>query len=250
MKKQLTNGVAKGVGETGIPATKPLSLVAATPIDTTAEWYRAFVDECKTHVHVTRNVWRWEIIKARHGLGQLITAASKEHNISINNLIGQLSVDMDYAPRTLYYCAEFYQAFPNMDDCPIGESAVWQQVIDLLPHKQLPENTTKKERVIQAVATSKPSKDILKKYYEYIRRHGCVLCDPPNKDDVVDPHHFPKTRGAGAKDWHVIPLCRKHHSLWQNDPVELWRTEKDKIAAYLYDTILALFTTVIKGETK
>jgi len=217
-------------------------------IDIQSEWYVHFLDECRTHVHVTRNIWRWEIIKARHGLGQLIVEAAAEHEISINNLINQLSVDMDYAPRTLYYCTEFYTAFPRLEDCPIGESAVWQNVIDLLPHKELSEKTTREERVIKAVASSKPNKDLLKKYHEYIRRHGCVLCKKPNKEEIVDPHHFPHTKGAGGKDWHVIPLCRAHHQMWQSDSIGLLETEKDRIFSYLYDTIWALFGINIKEK--
>ncbi len=34
----------------------------------------------------------------------------------------------------------------------------------------------------------------------------CLVCD-----DLGEPHHV-KARGAGGRDWHCVPLCRRHHN--------------------------------------
>jgi len=70
-------------------------------------------------------------------------------------------------------------------------------------------------------------------YVEYVTAHPCCVCNDPNSDC----HHFPRTKGAGAKDYEVIPLCRKCHTEYHIDPAEFWLAYKAKIMDFFYQTI-------------
>lgn len=78
-------------------------------------------------------------------------------------------------------------------------------------------------------------------YVEFVKNHGCILRDCNDKSGVSDPHHFPRTKGAGAPDHHVIPLCRRHHTQWQNYPIDFLNTYRDDIFEYFYDTFAKAF---------
>lgn len=77
-------------------------------------------------------------------------------------------------------------------------------------------------------------------YVEFVKAYGCLLCSNPQ----ADPHHFPKTKGAGAPDHWVIPLCRKCHSEHQEKIEEFLKTYRNKIFKYFYDIILTIYRTI------
>jgi hypothetical protein len=58
-------------------------------------------------------------------------------------------------------------------------------------------------------------------WIDMVKKGGCCVCG----NTPVDVAHFPRTKGAGGKDHHVIPLCRFCHTeqhnggkdwLWEN----------------------------------
>jgi hypothetical protein len=53
-------------------------------------------------------------------------------------------------------------------------------------------------------------------YREYIIRLPCALCGVYRVDYGSQPAHVVKTRGAGGKAHHMLPLCAKHHQ-WQEE---------------------------------
>ena len=76
-----------------------------------------------------------------------------------------------------------------------------------------------------------------KSYLEFIKAHPCIICGSRG----VDAHHFPRTRGAGGKDFHRIPLCRKCHTLYHKDPFDFKHLYEDQIFEYFYDTFKKAF---------
>jgi hypothetical protein len=61
-----------------------------------------------------------------------------------------------------------------------------------------------------------------KAYIKWVKFHSCLI---PNCGKKSTSHHFPRTKGAGADSWKVIPLCEYHHAeaqeggskwLWEN----------------------------------
>ena len=61
----------------------------------------------------------------------------------------------------------------------------------------------------------------------------CVVCGATE----VDRHHFPVTKGAGCPDEWTIPLCRRDHTEYHQDPKEwVWKYRRNW-AKYLYGLI-------------
>lgn len=82
------------------------------------------------------------------------------------------------------------------------------------------------------------------KYLDYCKAHNCVL----HPAATADLHHFPRTRGAGAEDWKVIPLCRKCHSEYHQHPKEWMWANRIKVFDFFYNLIVKLYEE--KNETK
>jgi len=213
-------------------------------IDTGAEWYGYLIDHAKSCLVETGFAMRWSLIEGRHELGIIVSDAAERQGISTFNLIEQLAVDLRCSERTLYYCVEFSKSYPDLSAAPFSKEISWNDIKQkYLPHKskELPPHKEHMESVVDAVMESKRGMNVLKKYLEYLTRHGCILCNPPQVGDVVDTHHFPLTKGAGAKDHWAIPLCRKHHGEFQEDRRMFIDLYLDKCMIFLYDSILVLF---------
>ena len=67
-------------------------------------------------------------------------------------------------------------------------------------------------------------------YVEFVRNHPCLICG-----DTAEPHHFPRTVGAGAKEHEVIPLCRACHTEAHDDPIDFLIMYKYKLFIYFYN---------------
>jgi hypothetical protein len=62
-------------------------------------------------------------------------------------------------------------------------------------------------------------------YIDLVRHSPCLVPDCHNQ---ATPHHFPTTRGAGAKPHEAVPLCLMHHSEYQEHPTKfLWDNIKE-----------------------
>jgi len=82
--------------------------------------------------------------------------------------------------------------------------------------------------------------NFLGSYQEYCKSHACIVCD----STPVDAHHFPRTIGAGGDDRKIIPLCRKCHSDYHQQPSEFMLTWKDKIFDYFYGVIFEAYKII------
>ena len=74
-------------------------------------------------------------------------------------------------------------------------------------------------------------------YIAFIRAHPCIICG----NHGVDAHHFPRTKGAGGKNSHRIPLCRVCHSESHDDPYDFLWQHRDKIFDFFFTTFLKAF---------
>jgi len=73
-------------------------------------------------------------------------------------------------------------------------------------------------------------------YSELCRASECIICGKR----PVDFHHFPRTKGAGADDDKVIPLCRWCHSSFHQDPKAMLWEHRVKIFDWFYGIIFGL----------
>jgi len=84
-----------------------------------------------------------------------------------------------------------------------------------------------------------------KDYEAYVLAYGCLLRDCARPSESA---HFPRTRGAGAPDYWIIPLCRMHHEEMDGDLIDFWVLYKDQIMQYFYETIAQAFA-ILKDKT-
>ena len=73
-----------------------------------------------------------------------------------------------------------------------------------------------------------------KEYVEYVESCDCIF----HPGRPAEKHHYPKTKGAGAKDWKVIPLCRECHSEYHRDPYEFEYRYRNQILDFFYNLIV------------
>jgi len=79
-----------------------------------------------------------------------------------------------------------------------------------------------------------------KDYLSFVKAHGCITCGSGESD----PHHFPKSKGAGGREYARIPLCRKCHSQCHSDPFDFLWLYKDDIFEYFYEVFLKCFELI------
>jgi len=77
-------------------------------------------------------------------------------------------------------------------------------------------------------------------YLEWVRKQRCCVCNAKKSD----PHHFPRTRGAGGESVknHAIPLCLKCHGEFHSNPLEFWHENKNNIMKYFWRIVFDRFT--------
>lgn len=98
---------------------------------------------------------------------------------------------------------------------------------------------------ISSAARTEPQLIDYSSYREFVKAHPCIVCG----EKEVDPAHFPKTRGAGAPDEWVIPLCRTCHGEYHKDPMDWMMRYRDKWAGYFYKVFVACFTVLSGGKS-
>ena len=75
-------------------------------------------------------------------------------------------------------------------------------------------------------------------YIGMVKSSPCCVCGR----EPVDPAHFPISRGAGAADNDVIPLCRECHDEQHRDGVDTFHAKyKGRIWAWVYDKLHARY---------
>lgn len=88
----------------------------------------------------------------------------------------------------------------------------------------------KKEEAVSAPFLSKS-------YIQYVKAHGCILHSRRKSLGA----HFPKTRGAGALLWHVIPLCEQCELEQHRGVVSFFEKYRNQICGFYYATIEKLY---------
>jgi hypothetical protein len=76
-----------------------------------------------------------------------------------------------------------------------------------------------------------------KSYTEYVESRLCILCGAA----PVDAHHWPLTKGAGANKDHVVPLCRRCHTEFHENPLKWLNDYRRQWGGYFYDIILKIW---------
>ncbi len=93
--------------------------------------------------------------------------------------------------------------------------------------------------------TSEPCPiDFKDSYLNFVKSHHCIICNR----DSVDCHHFPRTKGAGAEDYKVIPLCRECHSEYHSDPHQWIIANEEQIFDYFYKTFLEAYKIIAQRQ--
>ena len=70
-------------------------------------------------------------------------------------------------------------------------------------------------------------------YITLVKQSPCCVCGTKE----VDGAHFPRTKGAGAEDWKVIPLCRRCHTEQHNGGMEWVWENRVRIFDWFYGLI-------------
>lgn len=81
-------------------------------------------------------------------------------------------------------------------------------------------------------------------YLKYVKSAPCCACGVDGPGDGVDAAHFPRTKGAGAEDWKVMPLCRCCHRE-QHDGGSQWLWEN---RVKVFDWFYGIVSKFFKGE--
>jgi hypothetical protein len=98
-----------------------------------------------------------------------------------------------------------------------------------------------KPPMISSPAVAQPGhlSDLLKykSYTEYVKDRLCMVCGAGE----VDVHHWPLTKGAGANDEYVVPLCRSCHTEFHANPLKWLNDYKRQWGEYLFGLILKIW---------
>ena len=117
-----------------------------------------------------------------------------------------------------------HKAYTLSEGDLINEVRVWQGKPEMLP-----------------MPKEKDSEEIypfsFKDYLDFVKASPCAVCGGRNSD----PHHFPRTKGAGGEDHKRIPLCRSCHTICHKDPFDFLWLYQDKIFEYFYRMFLKSF---------
>lgn len=174
--------------------------------------------------------------------------------------------EIGFAESTVYMFTRLYELYiiklgkpPEMiSGIPIGKLQVINPVVDQYPdeadewlHKAT--HLSKKDLIDEVrERQNKPPMEIKKKevsdaklidfktYLRFVKAHPCVI--HPTRPS--DPHHFPRTKGAGEIDWHRLPLCRECHTAYHLAPSEFLWQFRVEIFNYFYDVIAKAYTII------
>ncbi len=202
-------------------------------------WYDRLIDDCKTIIIEKGFESRWALVEGYHALGARIL--EDNDNFERTKIYGEhishrVAESLGVSERTINYAVKFAQAYPDVGMLPGGKNISWQKVCREYLTAKKDDKEARQERVSLPPPSSLPALSGLlqyKSYVDYVKAQPCILCGIA----PVDPAHFPKTRGAGAPDDWVIPLCREDHAIYHQDPVKWTRLYQDFWAAWFYGLI-------------
>ena len=184
--------------------------------------YRSFVQEIKDVMVECSFTSRWVLIEGYHIVGKLVLdyLNSDNTNADITTLVTTVANSLGVSERKMWYAVKFYRAFPDLNTLPEGKDTSWHQIV----RKYLTEGKKDGETPPKTKQSSSlppgPSQSATERWRARCLEKGCVIHGHKNGD--AEPHHFPITKGAGATNIEVIPLCRECHDKAQRDGHRFW----------------------------
>ena len=192
-----------------------------TKLTVREESYRSLVQEIKDVMVECSFTSRWVLIEGYHIVGGLIVNYDKEKKgIDITTLVEDISIRLRVSLRKIWYAVKFYRTFPDLNLLPEGKDTSWHQIVRkyLTEGKKDGETPPKTKQSSSLPPGQHQSATAL--WIAHCLTKGCVIHGHKNGD--AEPHHFPITKGAGATDIEVIPLCRECHDKAQRDGHRFW----------------------------
>jgi len=100
------------------------------------DWYQRLVDECQTIIVERGFNARWEVIQAKHEVGERIatdTEYDKFRGTSEGRaIIVQLSEDIQWSAKEIYLCIQFFEKYPSLtqacEKLPEGKAISWHKI--------------------------------------------------------------------------------------------------------------------------
>ena len=91
------------------------------------EWYQSLVDECKSIITEAVFTSRWALVEGYWNVGKLI----REHlpQKGITKALQDLAVSVGESKRTLWYCVQTFDKYPDIQKLPEGKNISWNKLI-------------------------------------------------------------------------------------------------------------------------
>jgi len=101
------------------------------------EWYKLLVDDCKATITEAVHSSRWILVEGYWDVGKRIRKDEnvKKYAKQSSEFLASLAKNIGTSTRTLYYCLQVYDKYPNIQQIPEGKNISWNKLIT----KYLPE---------------------------------------------------------------------------------------------------------------
>ena len=182
--------------------------------------YRSLVQEIKDVMVECSFTSRWVLIEGYHIVGKLVTGYSEEKQTPITPLVSSIAVQLGVSERKIWYAVKFYITFPDLNTLPEGKDTSWHQIVKKYLTEGKKDGETPPKTKQSSSLPPGPHKSATDLWIAHCLTKGCVIHGHKNGD--AELHHFPVTKGAGATDIEVIPLCRECHDKAQRDGHRFW----------------------------
>jgi hypothetical protein len=167
---------------------------------------------------------RLELVTAYHEVGARIREESNDDE-RITAVVKRVAEAIGRSERTLWYAIRFYDKFPDLNMLPEGKDLSWREICRRYLPESSPSSPPPNKRGVGVLPAPAPQL-----YVKRVKESPCIL----HRGEQADAHHFPRTNGAGAADWHVIPLCRVCHTAAHNNPKDWLWENKDRVFGWFY----------------
>jgi len=171
--------------------------------------YEYLVGTIEDVVVYTRSQVAEIVIKGWYEIGELIDQYITEYDLNINKFCVTVTQDLYkrigkvISRSSCYKATQFYRKLKNegrvLDDV-IGEYGSWKRITT----KYLPEGG---ESQAASFSKKQETNDSPLPYLEWLKMQPCCVCGK----HPVEPAHYPRTRGAGAKEDEALPMCHECH---------------------------------------
>ena len=101
------------------------------------EWYQLLVDDCKATIAEAVHTSRWVLVEGYWTVGQRIRDDDnvKKYAKGSAEFLASLANNIGVSTRTLYYCLQAHDKYPDIQTIPEGKNITWNKLIT----KHLPE---------------------------------------------------------------------------------------------------------------